>query len=58
MGSICNCNNGKIINSEIKVIQNNNKILQKLLFYHEKTFNSSNISNYNALSPKMIYKEK
>ena len=57
MGSICNCNNGKIINSEIKVIQNNNKIRQKLLLYHEKTFNS-NISNYNAFSPKMIFKDK
>ena len=41
MGSICNCNNGKIINSEIKVLQNNNKIRQKLLLYHEKTFNSN-----------------
>ena len=57
MGSICNCNNGKIINSEIKVLQNNNKIRQKLLLYHEKTFNS-NISNYNAFSPKMIFKDK
>ena len=58
MGSICNCNNGKILNSEIKVIQNNYKIRQKLLLYHEKTFNSSKNTNYNVLSPSMIYKDR